>query len=189
MGSYSVRIPKELADRIDEQINVKKFFTTRPDFILYAMRSTVELMADKYIQVKSIVSSNENFSALEGQVDTMIGGIGRELLKKCDEYQGEPVQILIRIPNGLKEYIENFIWRIGLATSTIDFIRISIICCLESIERMDQVTKDVDQYMEKSRISQNQLIREVTNSILKGEQIDVYNIAVNKSIKGPNKDE
>ena len=184
MGSYSVRIPKELANRIDEHIDKKKFFTTRPDFILYAMKSTVELMADKYVQVKNIVSTNENLSALEGQVDTMIEGIGRELLRKYDEYEGEPVQILIRIPDGLTEYIENFIWKIGLARNTIDFIRISIICCLESIDRLEQVAKDVDQYMKVSRESQYRLVREVTNSILKGEQIDVFNIAVNHTIKG-----
>ena len=189
MGSYSVRIPKELADRIDEQINKKNFFTTRPDFILYAMRSTVELMADKYVQVKNIVSTNENLSALEGQVDTMISGIGRELLRKYEDYEGDSVQILIRIPDGLNEYIGHFIWKIGLARSTIDFIRISIICCLESMDRVEQVAKDVDKYIEESRRSQYRLVQEVTNSILNGGQIDVYNIAVNHAFKSEKKDE
>ncbi|MBO7351529.1 MAG: hypothetical protein J6U12_01235 [Candidatus Methanomethylophilaceae archaeon] len=181
MPGYSVRLPKDLVDRIDAQIDTKLYFSTRPEFVLFAMKSTAMIMAEKYRKMLEMVNDNEIMRYIKGQEKLLTARVGDAILEKYKKnYCGDPVQIMIRIPEGLNKIIDEFIIRIGYVTNKLDYIRMSILCTLESLNEMERIMQNAEAYTNEVKKTQDDLIRVVAENLIKGNDPgDILKMTVN----------
>lgn len=170
MTGYSVRLPKDLVDKIDDQIDTKCYFSTRPDFVLFAMKSTAMIMAEKYRKMLDMINNDEIMKYIKGQEKLLTARVGDVIIDNYKrDYVGEPIQIMIRIPDGLNKIIDEFIIRIGYVSNKLDFIRMSIICTLESLNEMELIMQNAEEYTKQVKKTQDDLIKSVSENIIKGQ--------------------
>lgn len=188
MTGYSVRFPKEATDAIDVLINKKNYFTTRPEFILFAMKSTAMIMAEKYRMMLEMIKNDNVLKNIKGQEKALTEKVGAALIDKFnDKYKGEPVQIMIRIPDGLNSIIEDFVIRIGYVTNKLDFIRMSIVCTMESLDEMEKIIQNAEKFTAEMKKAQEELLKAVSEKVIAGADTnDLINEAVKSNIRYDN---
>ena len=98
MITRTVKIPKSLADKIDMLIENEEY-STRADFILHAMRHTLNTYVMKKME---LYSSSQKINITEKQVEDLYSGMTKTFLNGFDEHQGELVQVNTRVPEGLE---------------------------------------------------------------------------------------
>ena len=185
MTGYSVRLPQGIVDAIDLQIREKEYFSTRPDFVLFAMKSTAMTMAERYRKMLEMIDSNDSMRYMKGQEKLLTSRVGESLLKIFSErFGGDPVQIMIRIPEGLNRIIEDFVIRIGYVSNKLDYIRLSIVCTLESLGEMEQIMAGAEEYTRNVKKAQDDLIKAVAGDLLGGKgSVDVIGRVADANIK------
>ena len=184
MTGYSVRLPQGIVDAIDLQIKEKEYFSTRPDFVLFAMKSTAMIMADRYRKMLEMIDGNESMRYMKGQEKLLVSRVGESLLEVFNgRFGGDPVQIMIRIPEGLNRIIEDFVIRIGYVTNKLDYIRLSIVCTLESLDEMEQIMAGAEEYTRNVKKAQEDLIRAVAGDLIGGDgSVDVIRRVVDANV-------
>ena len=87
---------------------------------------------------------------------------------------------MIRIPEGLNKIIDEFIIRIGYVTNKLDYIRMSILCTLESLNEMERIMQNAEAYTNEVKKTQDDLIRVVAENLIKGNDPgDILKMTVN----------
>jgi hypothetical protein len=130
--SISVRVPSTLSDWIDKAVDQSQMFNYRADFVLYAtsrmMENIFNLTHDRFSKEFEELSADAT-----DRVNELFETTKEELLKEGREaygsFDGELVQILIRVPIGWAAYISEYtLTALGIQ----DFIRFSIVDLLLS---------------------------------------------------------
>ncbi|MBR3476773.1 MAG: hypothetical protein IKH39_06420, partial [Candidatus Methanomethylophilaceae archaeon] len=90
---------------------------------------------------------------------------------------------MIRIPEGLNRIIEDFVIRIGYVTNKLDYIRLSIVCTLESLGEMEQIMAGAEEYTRNVKKAQEDLIRAVAGDLIGGDgSVDVIRRVVDANV-------
>ncbi len=122
----TIRIPKNLADRIDGQLMPVGHYTTRPDFITNAVRSYIlhlsEFIFETWDRLKEVESNSDKMYYYEEIMEKKLSYAQVEYAK----YTGRPTIILIRVSPKLIESYE-MIKKMGLEFQSFqNFVRASI---------------------------------------------------------------
>ena len=161
MKQRTVRIPENLARKIDELVSVDHLYSTKADFILSSIRCTLILYAQKK---KEIVEEYPNIPLTNGLIEQTYAAITNTYLTTYDLYEGEPVQINVRIPDGLDERISHLTKTQYGFTKKSDFIKVSIICLLSTVRETEDIFDDIDKMMK----DQEALMDEIYENVMKG---------------------
>lgn len=146
----AIRVPSDLIERIDYEIEEYQYFTTRPAFILDGIRDLFRYFIDLKGQNEQI------FKSAYGDNPT----VGYESLKKMmlvsvfqeyytgeggyKKYVGASCQIMLRIPAGLYKDINTFIATENLCEDFSVFWKTAILFQLRESKRKRDFIADVE---------------------------------------------
>ena len=161
MPQRSVRIPTNLDKKIEELVDVDKLYSSKADFVLSSMRYTLILYAQKK---KEIAEKYPGVPLSEQLVNMTYSGITSVFLTAYNMYEGEPVQINVRVPDGLENRISQLMLMNYGFNKRADFIKVSIMCMLSTIREIDDIFDDI----EKMRVDQETLREKIYEEVIKG---------------------
>lgn len=142
-----MRFPEKLIDVIDKLITDDNLFTTRPDFILEAIRFAYGKLSEKYADLfKKTRDKSSPFSMYEGKENDVMYMTGEVLLSSYHDYGPDSVQVMLRLPKGLVENIENNILKTGFCKNRADFVRISIVFKISQLNELQDLWKTAESY-------------------------------------------
>ncbi len=142
-----MRFPEKLIDVIDKLIIEDNLFTTRPDFILDAVRFSYGKLSEKYASLfKSTRDKSSPFCIYEGKEKDLLCMSCEVLLSSYHEFGADSVQVMLRLPKGLVENIENNILRTGFCKNRADFVRLSIIYKISYLNELKDLWKTAESY-------------------------------------------
>ena len=161
MKQRTVRIPENLSRKIDELVTVDHLYSTKADFILSSIRYTLILYAQKK---KEIVEDYPDIPLTNGLIDQTYSAITNTYLTTYDLYTGDPVQINVRIPDGLDDRISHLTKVQYGFNKKADFIKVSIICLLTTVRETEDIFNDIEKMMK----DQEALMEEIYANVMKG---------------------
>ena len=142
-----MRFPEKLIDLIDKLITEDNLFTTRPDFILEAVRFAYGKLSEKYADLfKKTSDKSSPFRLYEGKEKDVMHMTGEILLSSYHEYGSDSVQVMLRLPKGLVENIEKNILNTGFCKNRADFVRLSIVYKISYIKELKDLWKTAESY-------------------------------------------
>ena len=142
-----MRFPEKLIEMIDRLITEDNLFTTRPDFILEAVRFSYGKLSEKYASLfKSTRDKSSPFSMYEGKEKDVMYMTGEVLLSSYHDYGSDSIQVMLRLPKGLVEKIENNILKTGFCKNRADFVRISIVFKISYLNELQDLWKTAESY-------------------------------------------
>lgn len=142
-----MRFPKKLIDQIDKYIQTDNFYTTRPDFILDAVRFSYWKLSEKYASVFEMTADEKSpYHLYKGREKELMQISADVLLAEYHEYGDEAIQVMLRFPKGLTDDIENNILGAGLCKNRADFVRLSIIYKISHFIELKDLWKKIEVY-------------------------------------------
>ena len=142
-----MRFPNKLIGVVDRLINNDYLYTTRPDFILDAVRFTYGKLSEKYADVYEKTSMAESaFALYKGRENELMQMSGDVLLSNYRDYGQETVQVMVRLPKGLVDKIEKNLVGIGFCKNRTDFVRIATVYKLSYITELENLWKKAETY-------------------------------------------
>ncbi len=161
-----MRFPKKLITIVDQYISKENQFTTRPDFILDAIRFSYGKLTEKYADIyESTHAGKSGYDLYKGREKELMRVSGEVLLSEYQDYGRETIQVMLRIPKGLADLIDMNILGIDFCKNRSDFIRISVIYKLSYIEELNEIWKKAEEYNKEVK---EDLRNSVVDTILKG---------------------
>lgn len=171
--STTIRVPKELADRIDGYIK-KGYYLSRSDFVTASIRYTLIHYADlrgvfskihaetvnkyakdpprpvmtydEYLEKGEETAANTMTVPSEDQYVRNYLSNTQTYLAVYKHHKGEPVQIGFAYPEGLRQRVRTLNQtRYGFSRK-MDFVRASIVCLLLKTYEMDFLYDDMERY-------------------------------------------
>ncbi len=100
----NIRLPKELADHIDQCISTIQLHTTRPDYLIDSLRSLFTWI----LNTRIVDEDEEQAEIVTAMRMFHIRTILESFLDEFNDYKGSPVQVVVRIPLGLFERINAY---------------------------------------------------------------------------------
>lgn len=161
--TISIRLPNDMVGKIDGYIQSIGHFTSRPSYIVNSMAVLFRTLVDSRLKIDAEIDGIRKTIDLDPNIllsitQTMVRGY----MEKYERYEGEPVQILLRVPVGLLNAIDEYAPVLGLYSKRIDFIRMAVVNQLaldESfLEKLDQV--------KEHRVQQKRSTDEIIHSVL-----------------------
>jgi len=149
----TLRLPNALVERIDKIILEEETYSNRPDFIIAAIRSYLNdsiftYLVERELDMGEPVVSRER---LEYDLEQRIISITLHE-EMYNEIEGKPVQILLRIPIGIRKRWET-IKKILPIKNFQDFIRFSIIPFISEDEQLnDQLKMMMEKHPRRSSL-------------------------------------
>ena len=142
-----MRFPEKLIEKIDNYIVNDNLYTTRPDFILDAVRFSYGKLSEKFAEVYEKTHSGEaGYSIYKSRERDLMQMTGMVLLSEYQEYGVEKTQVMLRFPKGLAEDIEKNVLSTRICKNRSDFIRLSIVYKLTYIAELKDLWKSVESY-------------------------------------------
>ena len=170
MLNKSVRVPKELLDKIDHYVYEKKYYATRADFI----QSGVRQLIYTYAQKKREVAEQAPVPVTKDVIEQIFTSITMLFLEAFDKHDGETTQITFRIPEGLDNHINLLLRREYGFDKKADFPRAGIMCLISHLGDVDDILMDTEKFMEeqaKIREDIYQIVMEGMKKNLSGQDI------------------
>jgi len=133
--AVSMRVPQELVDRIDAAIEEYGHHTTRPDFIVDGMRSLLSgLLQFRLLVMEALRKNSDEIEMAMITVQNSFKLSFEDRLSEFENYGGEQVQVMVRIPAGLEKDIMSFNDSFKPYRNRMEFMRLAIIHELDHLE-------------------------------------------------------
>ncbi|MFA6727772.1 MAG: ribbon-helix-helix domain-containing protein [Prevotella sp.] len=140
----AIRIPSELVDKIDYLVVNTQEYANRPDFIISAVKYTVEWIKDEIL-----INLDRELVYGEGTgIKDIMSDLWEELADSYCSYKGKPVLIFLRVPTGLISVWENIEFHSFEIKNFQDLARLAIskyISYVESSINIDMMLESVSQ--------------------------------------------
>ncbi len=166
--TISIRIPKGCVDLIDENIGRYGHLSTRPAYIVFAMENMFRSFVSRRIKLDSDLESMKDM--VDGALDpNVILSITKKVLdgfmEKYSAYQGEGVQILLRVPEKFLQDIEDYATVLGFYSDRNDFIRMAIVDQLENDKSMADKMERVREHRTKQKMSSDAIVKSMLSKM------------------------
>lgn len=179
MITRTVRIPRELSDQILKYID-REEYSTMADFTLHAIRFTLTTYLDKKSELDEL---NKHLPGASHKYKEAYEGISQSFLMVFDSYQGENVQINVRIPAGLNAKILNFTKPSYGLKKKADFLKVSIVCLLSHLAEWDRILEETNKSDEEEEELRNLVLTTVSQGLLSGKSMmEIVNETMRKCI-------
>ena len=85
------------------------------------------------------------------------------------DYDGEPIQISIHVPDGISKRMSSLLYRRYGFTKKSDFIKVSVVCLLMKIKETDEIYDGLDEYLESQKIVVNEVYKMMFEGLKDGK--------------------
>lgn len=168
MITRTVKVPEELIKEIDQHIDANEY-STRADFVLHALRETVEFYAEK--KRIAIEECNGGLPSKSDIADSF-RGCTDSLMEWSSRHKGDMVQINTRVPEGLEMKIELLLKpEYGFKRKS-DFTRVAIEHLLMVLRESDMVFHNEERYAKRQKEITEILDQELAEGAAKGLPIE-----------------
>lgn len=166
--TISIRLPSELIERIDYYIDQLGHIQTRPAYIVNAMDNLFKSFVESRLKIDAELEKLMETTPIDSEVikditQTLVKGY----IEKYEVYNGDSVQILLRVPYGLSKDIEEYSDSLGFYSKKADFIRMAIINQLSADESFIELLDRVKNQSVQKRRSNDEIVRSVIQNISK----------------------
>ena len=145
----SIRLSKGIVDKIDANIEQWGHFKTKPAFILYAIERIFNNFVDVRVNLqKEIDNIQKSYPNYNTTLD-MINKVREILLGEIAEFDGEKVQILLRVPEKLLNDIDEYSGIIGFYHNRNEFITMAIVRQLDIYDQTKEKLLELDKLRNK----------------------------------------
>ena len=168
MITRTIKIPKSLVDKIDALIRSNEY-STRTDFVLHAMRETLIVYANKK---KELIEKSGDVLNGETLVSSLYSTITDTYLRGFNEYDGQLIQINVRVPDGLDDKITFLIKPEYGFKKKADYIRASIMCLISILGDVEEIFADAEKFAARQKQLSEMLNKIVLQGLNEGKKMD-----------------
>jgi Predicted transcriptional regulators containing the CopG/Arc/MetJ DNA-binding domain len=105
MITVSIRIPEELVNKIDDAILTNGAFSNRTDLIIYAIRHEWNKIVIESCHTSADELKSFNEDKVKWIVVDVLSKMNKNYSLEYSRYGGKPKQILLRLPEGMINYM------------------------------------------------------------------------------------
>ena len=163
--TISIRLPSGMIGRIDEYIQKSGHFSTRPSYVVNSMEVLFRTLVDSRLKIDQQIDEISKITNIEPNI---ILNITKTLMDRyMDNYakfEGDPVQILLRVPAGLLKDIDDYQTVLGFYSKRSDFIRMAVANQISIDESFDEKMERVKDHKVQQKRSSDEIIQSVLQS-------------------------
>jgi len=160
--TVSIRLPSGMLERIDNYIQAPGHFTTRPAYIVNAMERLFRTLVDSRIKVDAQIDEIGKIANIEPNVILNITKtVMDRYMDKYAQFEGEPIQVLLRVPVGLLKDIDDYQTVLGFYNKRTDFIRMAISNQISLDESFEEKLERVKDHKVQQKRSSDEIIQSV----------------------------
>ena len=168
MITRTIKIPEALIKKIDAFVESNNY-STRTDFVLHAMREALIVYAN---QKKELIEKSKGAPITEKSVNELYSNLTATYLRGFDEHDGKPIQINVRVPDGLDEKISILIKPEYGFKKKADFIRVSIMSLLSILGEVDEIFMDAEKYAARQKQMTELVNKVLMQGLSEGKKVD-----------------
>ncbi len=145
----SIRLSKGIVDKIDANIEQWGHFKTKPAFILYAMERIFNNFVDVRVNVQKEIDNIQKSYPNSNTTFDLINKVRGILLEEISKFEGEKLQILLRVPEKLLNDIDEYSEIIGFYHDRNEFITMAIVRQLDIYDQMKEKIVELNKLRNK----------------------------------------
>ena len=178
MITRTVKIPDELVREIDRYIEMKEY-STRADFVLHALRSTVA----NYAEIKrKLINKHLNEVPPESEIEEAFSSETENVLLWLKARKGEMIQINTRVPEGLEAKIDILVKPEYGFKKKSDFTRVAIAHLITILGEAEGVFGDAEKFAQRTKEIAGIFTKLLEENLPKGKTIDEIYLELEKKL-------
>ena len=164
--TVSIRLPSGMLEKIDGYIQTSGHFTTRPAYIVNAMEGLFRTLVDSRIKVDAQIDEISKIASIEPNVILNITKtVMDRYMDKYAQFEGEPVQVLLRVPAVRLKDIDDYQTVLGFYYKRADFIRMAVSNQIALDESFEEKLERVKYHKVQQKRSSDEIIQSVLRNM------------------------